>query len=249
MAPDYATLSECHCARVSPFAISHLTTHKRLSSDHPHSALISLSPYLVHASHSFLYLGSQNDADDQALLDSHDISTVLNVASAGSQPPSQDTLSPCRVSRADELNSQSGSEVKRNVLSEQYLGLNVRDEPDYDLSRHFPECYKFIETARQEGRRVLVHCRAGVSRSVCIVAMYLLVAFDWTLAQVITYTVLICVKPSHSFTLLNDFVFSRSLSLSLSPGSTTSGILSLCVQSKYRYILPESHLLPYHDHV
>jgi hypothetical protein len=42
------------------------------------------------------------------------------------------------------------------------------------ISSYFPEAFAFITEARQNGKAVLVHCAAGVSRSVTIVVAYLM---------------------------------------------------------------------------
>jgi len=52
------------------------------------------------------------------------------------------------------------------------------DLPDTDIVSHFDECFAFIDTARDTGGRVLVHCMAGVSRSASIVIGYLMKVKD-----------------------------------------------------------------------
>lgn len=45
---------------------------------------------------------------------------------------------------------------------------------DQDLSNYFRETYDFIEQCKGEGGRIFVHCNFGKSRSVTIVAAYLM---------------------------------------------------------------------------
>ncbi|KAK9809664.1 hypothetical protein WJX73_001963 [Symbiochloris irregularis] len=54
------------------------------------------------------------------------------------------------------------------------LFIDVQDLPNEDLLVHFPKAIAFIAEARSEGGAVLVHCFAGVSRSVTLVTAYLM---------------------------------------------------------------------------
>lgn len=55
-----------------------------------------------------------------------------------------------------------------------YKVIPVTDEPSTKLSNHFKEALDFVRSAIVEGKNVLVHCFAGVSRSATIVIAYLL---------------------------------------------------------------------------
>ncbi|XP_053401567.1 dual specificity protein phosphatase 22-like [Mercenaria mercenaria] len=55
-----------------------------------------------------------------------------------------------------------------------YLCIIASDTPDQPLTHHFPQCIDFIHKARLEGGRVLIHCLAGVSRSVTVTAAYIM---------------------------------------------------------------------------
>jgi protein-tyrosine phosphatase len=56
------------------------------------------------------------------------------------------------------------------------LHVPLRDSEDENLLRYLPEAIKFIHDALegQPPGRVLVHCQGGVSRSVSVVAAYLM---------------------------------------------------------------------------
>uniref|UniRef100_A0A4X2JZY1 Dual specificity protein phosphatase 12 n=2 Tax=Vombatus ursinus TaxID=29139 RepID=A0A4X2JZY1_VOMUR len=56
----------------------------------------------------------------------------------------------------------------------QTLFISARDEPDTDLLSQLDRCVAFIGRARAEGAAVLVHCHAGISRSVAVVTAYLM---------------------------------------------------------------------------
>lgn len=54
-----------------------------------------------------------------------------------------------------------------------HLVLQAEDQPLFDLSQFFDEAYNFIEEGRKHGN-VLVHCMAGISRSVTLVILYMM---------------------------------------------------------------------------
>ncbi|KAL4235099.1 Dual specificity protein phosphatase 22 [Mactra antiquata] len=55
-----------------------------------------------------------------------------------------------------------------------YLCINASDTPQQSLTEYFEECIEFIHKARLEKGNVLVHCLAGVSRSVTVTAAYIM---------------------------------------------------------------------------
>jgi predicted protein tyrosine phosphatase len=64
-----------------------------------------------------------------------------------------------------------------------YLRIAARDAPEYPIDAHFGACLRFIRAAAAAGGHVLVHCRAGVSRSVAVVAFYRMAAHGETYAR------------------------------------------------------------------
>jgi protein-tyrosine phosphatase len=52
-----------------------------------------------------------------------------------------------------------------------YLQVPAEDREGFDLTRYFPQSISFIRDAL-ETTSVMVHCLAGVSRSVCLVLAY-----------------------------------------------------------------------------
>ena len=51
-----------------------------------------------------------------------------------------------------------------------YKRVAVNDTGTQKLSQHFTEAFAFIELARKKPSRVLIHCMAGISRSVTLTA-------------------------------------------------------------------------------
>jgi hypothetical protein len=98
----------------------------------------------------YIWIGSADDAANTDALKALGITHVLNTArQAPPQPAADDFV----VSRVDLL-----------------------DHPDEDVTAALPAAFAHIADARDRGGAVLVHCMAGVSRSVAIVAAWLVSA-------------------------------------------------------------------------
>ena len=59
-------------------------------------------------------------------------------------------------------------------IAKNNLKINITDEITTDISKHFETAYKFINEHNIAGENVLIHCHAGISRSVTIVISYLM---------------------------------------------------------------------------
>ena len=56
-----------------------------------------------------------------------------------------------------------------------YKQIEVEDIPKTNLMPYFPETDEFIDNVlKQKNARLLVHCRAGVSRSASLIISYLI---------------------------------------------------------------------------
>uniref|UniRef100_A0A8C0CR81 JNK pathway associated phosphatase n=1 Tax=Balaenoptera musculus TaxID=9771 RepID=A0A8C0CR81_BALMU len=60
-----------------------------------------------------------------------------------------------------------------------YLCIPAADSPSQNLTRHFKESIQFIHECRLRGEGCLVHCLAGVSRSVTLVVAYIMTVTDF----------------------------------------------------------------------
>ncbi|GAB4843458.1 hypothetical protein Ancab_013420 [Ancistrocladus abbreviatus] len=94
-----------------------------------------------------LFLGSLGAANNKQLLKSLNITHILTVARM---------ISPAYP------------------LDFEYKIIDVPDQEDTDLAKHFDECFDFIDEAKRAGGGVLVHCFVGKSQSVTIVVAYLM---------------------------------------------------------------------------
>ncbi|MED6253626.1 Dual specificity protein phosphatase 22-B [Ataeniobius toweri] len=93
-----------------------------------------------------LYLGNIKDAQDRELLAQHNITHILSI---------HDTAAP--------------------VLEDMtYLCISAADHSKQNLIQYFRESIMFIHESRLKGDGCLVHCVAGVSRSVTLVVAYIM---------------------------------------------------------------------------
>lgn len=95
----------------------------------------------------FLYLGSAYHASRKDMLDMLGITALINV---------------------------SANCPNHFVDSFQYKSIPVEDNHKADISSWFNEAIEFIDSVRNKGGRVFVHCQAGISRSATICLAYLM---------------------------------------------------------------------------
>ncbi|KAL0577895.1 hypothetical protein V5O48_004090 [Marasmius crinis-equi] len=82
-----------------------------------------------------------------------------------------------------------------------HLSICVADSEYEDILIHLPKACKFIQSALDEGGRVLVHCVMGVSRSTTVLAAYLMQSrrISPTAALRIIQKCRPCVLPNYGF--------------------------------------------------
>lgn len=75
------------------------------------------------------------------------------------------------------------------------------DDEKTDLLKHWDNTYKYITKARNDGSKVLVHCKMGVSRSASVVIAYAMKAYDWDFQKALKHVKekRNCIKPNNSF--------------------------------------------------
>jgi dual specificity MAP kinase phosphatase len=130
------------------------------------------------------YLGSLKHANNALMLKELGITHVVSMGESALTPPRPPTFS---------IASSFGSNAKASDNSlwlEERLGniavLDMRDVADDGIDSirpHMDEALAFIEEARWQGGKVLVHCRVGVSRSASIVIAYLMKHIELDLAS------------------------------------------------------------------
>ncbi|XP_014216551.1 dual specificity protein phosphatase 7 [Copidosoma floridanum] len=96
-----------------------------------------------------LYLGNAANSEDSESLARHGIQYILNVT-----PDLPNVF-------------ESDGSIK-------YMQIPISDHWSQNLASFFPQAIQFIEEARNSDKGVLVHCLAGISRSVTITVAYLM---------------------------------------------------------------------------
>ncbi|XP_022918402.1 protein phosphatase Slingshot isoform X2 [Onthophagus taurus] len=82
-----------------------------------------------------------------------------------------------------------------------YLNIRVYDDENTDLLKHWEDTFKYISKARQQGSKVLVHCKMGISRSASVVIAYAMKAYNWDFEKAMRHVKdkRNCIKPNTSF--------------------------------------------------
>lgn len=92
-----------------------------------------------------IFISDLSSAKCKYLIKSHQINAVVNVSTIHYKP-----------------------------LTDHILEHDILDMPDQVLEHGFNKIYKFMESHLSAGTNVLVHCQAGISRSVSYVCYYLM---------------------------------------------------------------------------
>lgn len=103
----------------------------------------------------YLYLGCRRVASNVARLKESGVTRILNVTSEASE---------CQ-----------------HLPEFAYQQISVEDSHEVNMLQHLPRAFAFIEEARHSDGKVLVHCHAGMSRSVTVIIAYLMKYHDHTL--------------------------------------------------------------------
>ena len=102
-----------------------------------------------------LYLGSFDDAENVEKLKEEGITYVLNTVK-------------------DEFkNMKTGKEFYSGNFK--YLGFLSEDIDTYPILKHFDQVFSFIEEARRNNSKCLIHCMNGNNRSGCLATAYYMV--------------------------------------------------------------------------
>ncbi|KAM7098141.1 dual specificity protein phosphatase 22 isoform 2-T2 [Molossus nigricans] len=132
-----------------------------------------------------LYIGNFKDARDAEQLSRNKVTHVLSVHDSARPvlesaqmvvPRGWGLLEGSRSPAACLLGDQPHLSPSEGV---KYLCIPAADSPSQNLTRHFKESIRFIHECRLRGEGCLVHCLAGVSRSVTLVIAYIMTVTDF----------------------------------------------------------------------
>ncbi|XP_050408043.1 uncharacterized protein LOC126823323 isoform X2 [Patella vulgata] len=82
-----------------------------------------------------------------------------------------------------------------------YKNIRLPDVPESDLLRHWDKTYDFIDKARKENSKVLIHCKMGISRSSATTMAFLMKDNKWSFEEAYKYVQerRNCVNPNEGF--------------------------------------------------
>lgn len=82
-----------------------------------------------------------------------------------------------------------------------YCNVRVYDDEKTNLLKHWDNTFRYISRVKNDGSKVLVHCKMGVSRSASVVIAYAMKAYDWTFNEALDHvkTQRNCIKPNKNF--------------------------------------------------
>ncbi|RXG55751.1 Dual specificity protein phosphatase 7, partial [Armadillidium vulgare] len=120
-----------------------------------------------------------------------------------------------------------------------YMQIPIADHWSQNLASFFPKAIQFIDEARENGVGVLVHCLAGISRSVTITVAYLMYKKKLTLEDAYEYVRLkkANIAPNFNFMgQLQDF----QQQLNLVPSKCRCATLAECRCRLLHFMTPTS---------
>jgi protein-tyrosine phosphatase len=181
---------------------------------------------------------SRLPADDNK----HQLSEELKETDEGSSSPSsikreeneEELLPVCATTPLVDISSSSSSidSISLDIPDILYKRVPVTDSQETKLDAFFDETADFISAQVQEGKKVLVHCQLGMSRSPSILIAYAIRSLGMTLSSAVE-------SISKSTLNINDG-FQRQVDSPLS--SLLSLLLSYFFSSLFPIILPFSPL-------
>lgn len=138
-------------------------------------------------------------------------------------------LRQCNVTRILNVTSSIPNQFE-GVEGFVYQQIAVEDKLDVDMMQHLPTAFQFIEKARACGEKVLVHCHAGMSRSVTIILAYLMKYYNHTLESAHEYVKQRKSDISPNFSFMGQLL---DFECSLRPSPADSGFGSSPVEGHY----------------
>ena len=142
-----------------------------------------------------LYLSCRKGASNRQGLEQRSISRILNVTKEVSEYQHLEGFTCCQIA--------------------------VEDKHEVNMLEYLPKAFAFIEEARVANEKVLVHCHAGMSRSVTVVLAYLMKYQGYSLNNAYDYVKQRKSNISPNFSFMEQLLQFES---SLRPSPSDSGI-------------------------
>lgn len=160
----------------------------------------------------YLYLGNAKNSMDLAFLEKCDIKYILNVT--------------------PNLPNHFESDI-----TIKYKQIPISDHWSQNLAVHFPEAIAFIDEGRSKKVGVLVHCLAGISRSVTVTVAYLMARGRMSLNDAYDYVKKVKPNISPNFNFMGQLLdFEQTLKASctciLGTGGSGAGDKTPCQCAK-----------------
>lgn len=123
-----------------------------------------------------LYVGNYRDSKDPQQLEKYNITHIVAIHDSPRRLlPVNSNQS--HSSRFKHFVKWAKSNIYRYFVALQdkhYLCIVASDTPEQNLSQYFSVCNDFIHAARSRDGNVLIHCLAGMSRSVTVTVAYIM---------------------------------------------------------------------------
>mmetsp|Transcript_4680 Transcript_4680/g.5129 ORF Transcript_4680/g.5129 Transcript_4680/m.5129 type:complete len:369 (+) Transcript_4680:44-1150(+) len=126
-----------------------------------------------------LFLGANNHASDARVLNALNITTVINITR--------------------ECANHFESTLLDNNREIEYFRFPADDQIGQPMVEYWKQGYELIVEGATKGKRILVHCAAGRSRSASLVVYYMMISRGWTVDESLAY-----VKKCRSRIFLNS---------------------------------------------
>ena len=76
---------------------------------------------------------------------------------------------------------------KEDLQDIEWYRLVIDDDEEERISNYFFDVHKIIRDSVANGKNVMVHCAAGISRSVTLVIAYLMIENGWAMREAYNY--------------------------------------------------------------
>ncbi|XP_054155134.1 protein phosphatase Slingshot homolog 2-like isoform X2 [Oppia nitens] len=82
-----------------------------------------------------------------------------------------------------------------------YYNIRVYDEDSTEMLKYWDKTFKYIRKAKDEGSKVLVHCKKGISRSASVVLAFVMKETGWKLDEAFEFVKnkRNCIRPNSGF--------------------------------------------------